>query len=189
GVLLFLVFLGFPVVFCIGIAAFIVLLVMGLPVNTIPNIVFTELDSFTYVAIPLFILAAELLNEGKLTDRIIDFSRSIVGSIRGGLAHVNILASMLFGGISGSTTADTAAIGSALIPAMHKAGYHKDFSIAVTITSSLIGGIIPPSVMMIVFGSITEVSVGRLFLGGIIPGILVGISLMITSYIIAIKRN
>src|SRR5690625_3732046 len=187
--MLVLIFIGFPVVFAVGISAFVVMLVMGMQTDMLPNMIFTEMDSFSYVAIPLFILAAELLNEGKLTDRIIEFSRSLVGSIRGGLAHVNILASMLFGGISGSTTADTAAIGTAMIPAMEKAGYHKDFSIAVTITSSIIGGIIPPSVLMIVFGSLTQISIGSLFLGGIIPGILVGIMLMITSYLIAVKRN
>lgn len=188
--LLLLILLGFPVVFGIALSAVITLILFeDVPMSLISTVMFSSINSYSLVAVPLFILAGELLNAGTLTEKIIKFSRALVGNIRGGLAHVNVLASMLFGGVSGSTTADTAAVGSVMIPAMEKAGYHKDFSISLTVTSSTIGAIIPPSILMIIYGALTEQSIGRLFLGGIIPGIIMGLALMICSYFICVARG
>lgn len=190
GLLLLFIFLGIPIVFSIALSSVLTLIFFeNVPLSMIPTLMFSSINSFSLVAIPLFILAGELLNAGSLTDKIIAFSRALVGHIRGGLAHVNVLASMLFGGVSGSMNADTAAVGSVLIPAMEKSGYHRDFSISLTVTSSTIGAIIPPSILMIIYGSLTEQSIGKLFLGGLIPGILVGFALMVMSYIICVMRG
>lgn len=129
------------------------------------------------------------MNSAGITRRIVNFCSALVGHIRGGLAHVNILASMLFAGISGAAAADSASLGSMLIPAMIEDGYDADFSVAVTATSSTIGPIIPPSIMMIIYGSMAGVSIGALFMGGVIPGILIGIVLMVIAYIISCKRG
>ncbi len=129
------------------------------------------------------------MNGGGITTKIVNFSRSLVGHIKGGLAHVNILASIFFAGISGTAAADSASLGAMLIPAMEKDGYDTDFAVAVTACSSCVGPIIPPSVVMIIYGSITGDSIGRLFMGGLIPGLIMGIGMMITAYVISVKRN
>jgi len=134
-------------------------------------------------------MAGNIMNAAGITKKIVDFSRSLVGYIRGGLAHVNIVASMFFAGISGSATADASALGSMLIPIMVEDNYSPEFSVAVTATSSTIGPIIPPSIMMVIYGVISNISIAALFLGGFIPGILVGIALMIMSYFISVKRG
>ena len=159
------------------------------PLTVVPQRMFVTIDSFSMMAIPLFILAGELMNSAGITRRIVNFCSALVGHIRGGLAHVNILASMLFAGISGAAAADSASLGSMLIPAMIEDGYDADFSVAVTATSSTIGPIIPPSIMMIIYGSMAGVSIGALFMGGVIPGILIGIVLMVIAYIISCKRG
>jgi C4-dicarboxylate transporter DctM subunit len=141
------------------------------------------------MAIPLFMLAGQLMNSSGITLRIVKLSDSLVGHIRGGLAQTNILASILFSGISGSAAADTSVMGAMLIPAMQKKGYDDDFSVVVTCTSSCIGPIIPPSILFIIYATITGISVGKLFLAGIVPGLLVGFGLMIITYIISVKRN
>ena len=182
--------IGLPIAFGMGLSSFIALIIGGrIPLNVVPQRLFVAIDSFSMMAIPLFILAGELMNGAGITARIVRFSSSLVGHIRGGLAHVNILASMFFAGISGSASADSASLGSMLIPAMVEDGYDADFSVAVTATSSTIGPIIPPSIMMIIYGSITGDSIGSLFLGGVIPGILIGIGLMIVAYIISVRRG
>ncbi len=159
------------------------------PLTVVPQRMFVTIDSFSMMAIPLFILAGELMNSAGITRRIVNFCSALVGHIRGGLAHVNILASMLFAGISDAAAADSASLGSMLIPAMIEDGYDADFSVAVTATSSTIGPIIPPSIMMIIYGSMAGVSIGALFMGGVIPGILIGIVLMVIAYIISCKRG
>ena len=184
-----LIFSQVPVAFAMGIASLISLLVMGKPALIIVSNMFAAVDSFPLMAIPFFILAGELMNNGGITKRIVNFSRSIVGFIKGGLAHVNIVASMFFAGISGSATADASALGSMLIPMMEEDGYSKEFSVAVTATSSTIGPIIPPSIMMVMYGVIANVSIGKLFLGGFIPGVSVGIALMVMAYIISVKEG
>jgi len=142
----------------------------------------TGIDSFVLLAIPFFMLTGRLMNEGGITDRIFDFARSLVGPIRGGLAHANVLASMIFAGMSGSAVADAGGLGMVEIKAMTDQGYRREFAAAVTVASSTIGPIIPPSIPMVIYGAMAEVSVGRLFLGGFIPGVLMGLALMVLIY-------
>lgn len=150
--------------------------------------IFNGIDSFPLMAIPFFMLAGELMNKGGITLRLVEFSHSLIGHLRGGLAHVNILSSMLFAGLSGSAVADTSALGSMLIPAMEKNGYTRRFAAAITAASSVIGPIIPPSGIMIIYAYVMEVSVAALFAGGILPGILVGLGLMAVVGVMA-KSN
>jgi len=183
-------FLGVPVVFSLGLGCAFALLWEGnMSLMLVAQRVASSMDSFPLLAVPLFILLGEILNKGNNGKRIVDFSESLVGSIKGGLAHANVLASMLFGGISGSATADTAAIGSIMIPAMVKAHYGVEFSAVITCTSSIIGVIIPPSVNMILYGWISGTSISKLFAGGFLPGTLIGIGLMIVSYFFVKKKN
>ena len=149
--------------------------------------IFNGIDNGVLLAIPFFMLAGELMNKAGITERLVAFSQTIIGSVRGGLAQVNILSSMLFAGMSGSAVADTSALGSMLIPAMEKQGYTRKFAAAITAASSVIGPIIPPSGIMIIYAYVMEVSVAALFAGGIIPGILVGMGLMIMTRLMANK--
>jgi len=190
-VMLVLLAAGVPVVFSIGLAAVGGILVIGpgAPWIMIPNSMFNGMDSFPLMAVPFFVLAGELMNRGGITLRLVRFAGAIVGRIRGGLAHANIVSSMLFAGITGSALADTAAIGSILIPAMKEEGYEADFSAAVTASSSLIGPIIPPSITMVILGVTAGVSIGGLFLAGVLPGILIGFGLMGVAYFISRRRG
>ncbi|MCH8886932.1 MAG: TRAP transporter large permease [SAR324 cluster bacterium] len=182
---------GIPIVFAIGLASLTGMLVVGAgaPLIMIPNSMFNGMDSFPLMAVPFFVLAGEIMNRGGITVRLVRFANALVGRFTGGLAHANIVASMLFAGITGSALADTAAIGSTMIPAMRKAGYDADYSAAVTASSSLIGPIIPPSITMVIFGVTASVSIGGLFLSGIVPGILIGLGLMVMASIIARRRG
>ncbi|MCH8077246.1 MAG: TRAP transporter large permease [SAR324 cluster bacterium] len=182
---------GIPIVFAIGLASLTGMLVVGAgaPLIMIPNSMFNGMDSFPLMAVPFFVLAGEIMNRGGITVRLVRFANALVGRFTGGLAHANIVASMLFAGITGSALADTAAIGSTMIPAMRKAGYDADYSAAVTASSSLIGPIIPPSITMVIFGVTASVSIGGLFLSGIVPGILIGLGLMVMASIIAKRRG
>jgi len=185
---LVLLALGVPISFAMGLAAVIALAVQGeVPLLLLPQQFFDSLDSFALLAVPLFIFAGELMTATGLTDRIVAFAGSLIGHLRGGLAQVNHLAGILMAGISGSAAADTAAIGSVLIPAMIKAGYRKDFSVVVTASSGMLGPIIPPSILMIIYGSMTGVSIGALFVGGVVPGLLLGLSLMVLTWFLAEK--
>lgn len=178
-----------PVAFSLGIASLAALLVKDIPLLVIAQKIMINLDSFTLMAIPFFVFAGQLMNQAGITKRIIDFSNSIVGRYRGGLSLTNIIASMIFGGVSGSMIADTTALGTILIPSMIEEGYDPDFSAAVTASSSLCGPIIPPSIPMVVYGATAGVSVLDLFLGGIIPGIMIGVFLIIYCFIISNKRK
>lgn len=182
---------GIPIVFAIGLASLTGMLVVGAgaPLIMIPNSMFNGMDSFPLMAVPFFVLAGEIMNRGGITVRLVRFANALVGRFTGGLAHANIVASMLFAGITGSALADTAAIGSTMIPAMRKAGYDADYSAAVTASSSLIGPIIPPSITMVIFGVTASVSIGGLFLSGIVPGVLIGLGLMVMASIIARRRG
>lgn len=184
-----LIFLGVPVAFSLGLASFIYLMLAGIPLNIIPQRMFGGLNSFVLLCIPGFILAGNLMNAGGITERIIKFANDLFGHIRGGLGLANVGASMGFAGISGTALADTASIGSILIPAMKKEGYGAGFSAAVTASSSTVGPIIPPSLPMIIVGTLASLSIGDLFLAGALPGILLGLGLMIPTYIISVKRN
>lgn len=194
ALVLFLIFvglllLGFPVAFSLGLSSLVYLLVKGIPLSIIPQKMYSGIDSFVLLCIPAFIVAGNLMNTAGITRRIIDFSNAIVGFIRGGLALANVAASMIFAGISGTALADTASIGAILIPAMKEEGYDADFSAAVTASSSTVGPIIPPSVPMIIVGTLTGLSVTRLFLAGAIPGVILGFALMAITYYLSVKRN
>jgi C4-dicarboxylate transporter DctM subunit len=181
--------LGIPLALVLGITGFSVILAMGVPPQLLAQRMFTGIDSFPLMAVPFFILAGDLMNRGGTTARIIAFADSLVGHIRGGLAHANILGSMIFAGISGSAVADTSAIGSIMIPSMEKNGYDLDFSAAVTASSSVIGPIIPPSIIMVIYGVSVNVSIGGLFAAGFIPGILLGLALMLVVLSVSRKRQ
>jgi len=182
--------IGVPIVFCLGISSLAALLVMGdMPLQIIPQKIYNGMDSFPLLCIPFFILAGEFMGQGKITDRLLKFSILLVGRIRGGLALANVLASMFFGGMTGSALADTSALGSVEIPMMIKAGYGKRFSAAITCASAIVGPLIPPSVVVIIYALAVGGSIGALFLAGVIPGILVGLALMVGAYIISRKRK
>ncbi|MGA1153580.1 MAG: TRAP transporter large permease [bacterium] len=186
-----LMFLGLPVLFALLLAPGIGLFVDGqnLMVTRLVSRMISGIQAGPLLAIPFFMLAGELMNQGGITKSLVDFSDKMIGHFRAGLAQVNILSSILFAGLSGSAVADTSAIGSMLIPAMEKNGYSTRFSAAITAVSSVIGPIIPPSGIMILYAFVMNVSVGGLFAAGIVPGLLVGISLMVMTRFIAIKRN
>ncbi|GAE27311.1 TRAP-type C4-dicarboxylate transport system [Halalkalibacter wakoensis JCM 9140] len=187
---LVLMFIGVPIAFVIGIVALLgILNIPYIPEVSVPVKMLNGLDSFVLLAVPLFILAANLMNHGQISQKLINFSLSIVGHIRGGLAHANILVSMIFAGVSGASQADTAGVGKILIPNMKKQGYDTETAVSVTAASSTIGVIIPPSIPMIIFAGLTNASVGALFLAGIIPGVLVGLGMMILIYFYSIKRG
>jgi tripartite ATP-independent transporter DctM subunit len=186
-IFLLLLMIGLPVFFGLLAAPGLLLWLNGQPrdLALLYRNVYNGMDSFPLMAIPFFMLAGVLMNRGGITARLIEFSQAIMGHFRGGLAHVNILSSMLFAGLSGSAVADTSAIGSMLIPAMVKNGYTRKFSAAITAASSVIGPIIPPSGIMIIYSYVMGESVAALFLAGIIPGILVGLGLMLMTWVMA----
>ena len=189
----FLTFLliGLPVFFGLLFAPGILLYLNGQEkdITLLYRNVYAGMDSFPLMAIPFFMLAGELMNKGGITMRLVEFSQAFLGHLRGGLAHVNVLSSMLFAGLSGSAVADTSALGSMLIPAMEKQGYTRKFAAAITAASSVIGPIIPPSGIMIIYAYVMGESVAALFLAGIVPGILVGIGLMLVVKLMADKYD
>ena len=187
----FIVFLlmGIPIAFILGLAPSIAIIGKGIPIAVITQKMFTSTDSFVLMAVPLFILAGNLMAEGGITRRLINFSKVVVGFISGGLALVTVLTSMGVAAITGSAVATAAAVGSIMIPAMVKNGYKKDFASAVVAASSIMGPIIPPSIPFILYGVLANVSIASLFLGGIIPGILLGVSMFIIIIIFARIHN
>lgn len=183
GGFILLVLLRIPVAFALGIATIpVVLLDLRLTPFIVLDRMFQSYNSFILLAVPFFLLAANLMNSGKITDKLIDLARVLTGWMPGGLGHVNVAVSMLFAGISGSSTADAAGCGKILIPAMVKEGYDTRFAIAITACSSVMGVIIPPSILMIVWGGVMQTSVGALFLAGATPGLMIGLALMATVY-------
>ena len=177
---LILLFCGFPVAFAMGIAGSVaIVFIGGINPIIIPQRLFMSLNTFTFLAIPLFILSGEIMNAGGITKRIVKFSSILLRKLPGHLAHVNVVTSIIMAGFSGSATADVTAVGAVLIPAMKKDGYPDEFSAGVTAASACIGPIIPPSIMMVIYGGITGISIGALFLGGFIPGLSVGIGQMV----------
>jgi C4-dicarboxylate transporter DctM subunit len=179
GWFLGLLAIGLPVALVLGGTAIVYMTtVADLPLRIVPQRLFAGLDRFILMSIPFFVLAGFLMNEAQLTDRLIRFANLLVGRWRGGLAQVNVVTSMFFGGITGAATADTAAIGTILIPAMEKEGYRSDFAAAVTVASSIVGPLIPPSIPMLVYGIASNASIGALFLAGLTPGVVVGLALL-----------
>lgn len=186
GTFLGLVLLRVPVAFALALACTPVFVLEPrlTPVLLLQEM-FRSYNSFVLLAVPFFLLAANLMNAAGITDRLIRLARALVGHLPGGLGHVNIVVSMFFAGISGSSTADAAGIGSLLIPQMRKAGFAASFAVAITACSAVMGVIIPPSILMVVWGGLMSVSIGGMFLAGIVPGILIGLSQMVTTYIYA----
>ena len=188
---LVLLMIGLPVVFGL-LAAPGLLLILDGSTRDLPVLyrnLYNGIDSFPLMALPFFMLAGEIMNRGGITTRLVEFSQAFMGHLRGGLAHVNILSSILFAGLSGSAVADTSALGSTLIPAMEKNGYSRKFAAAITAASSVIGPIIPPSGIMIIYAYVMGESVAALFLAGIVPGIMVGLGLMIMVRVLADKYD
>ncbi|MDB2338005.1 TRAP transporter large permease [Amylibacter sp.] len=188
---LFFLLIGLPVFFGLLAAPGLLLYLNGQErdITLLYRNVYNGIDSFPLMAIPFFMLAGELMNRGGITMRLVEFSQAFMGHLRGGLAHVNVLSSMLFAGLSGSAVADTSALGSMLIPAMEKQGYTRKFAAAITAASSVIGPIIPPSGIMIIYAYVMGESVAALFLAGIIPGAMVGIGLMLMVRFMANKYD
>ena len=179
GLLLATMLIGIPILLCIALIGFIgIAAEPGVVMPMFAQKSFVTLDSYTLLALPFFILAGSLMTAGGMSQQLVDFSRVLVGHLRAGLAHASVVTSMILSGVSGSSTADASAIGSVLIPTMKKNGYKAGFAAALIATAGTIGAIIPPSMTMVVYGAIAQVSIGGLFLGGIIPGLLVGLALM-----------
>ncbi len=184
--LLFCFIIGVPIAFSLGVASVATLeFASNLPLTLAAQRLFTGTDSFPLMAIPFFMLAGELMESGGISRRLFDFAHALVGFVAGGLAMVAVVAAMFFAGISGAAAADTAAVGAVSIPAMIRKGYDKGFAAAVQAAGGSIGVIIPPSIPMIIFGVVGGVSIGKMFLGGFIPGFLIGGSLMLVSYFLA----
>ncbi len=181
--------IGIPVAITLAIASVAYLLYAGIPLVVLPQKMYAGIDVFVLLCIPGFILAGNLMNMGGITERIVRLANAMVGWMRGGLGLTNVAASMLFGGISGTAVADAASIGGMMIPGMKKAGYPADFSAAVTAASSTVGPIIPPSVPMIIVGALSGISVGKMFLAGAIPGLLMGFAMMFTAWLIARQKG
>ncbi|MCP5082029.1 MAG: TRAP transporter large permease [Alphaproteobacteria bacterium] len=188
-VLVVLIMLGAPVGFTLILIPVVYILITdAAPMILIPSQMFSAIDAVPLTAIPFFMLTGELMTSATITDRLVELSQRMIGRMRGSMAQANVLVSMFFAGMNGSVVADTATVGSLMVPAMKKAGYPPAFAAAITAVSSTIGGIIPPSIMMIVLANAGGISVGALFAGGIVPGIMIGILLMVINYFIA-KRN
>jgi tripartite ATP-independent transporter DctM subunit len=189
GTFFVLILLRVHIGFALIMASVVVMLQQGLPLGSVVNQMYSGIDSFPLLAVPFFMLLGRILNAGSITTRLLKVADAGVGHIRGGLGHVNVMVSMVFASLSGSAAADTASVGSILIPAMKKAGYGAAFAVALTAASSTLGVIIPPSIILIIYGAFGNVSIGALFLGGILPGITIGIAMMVYAYLHALRRG
>ncbi|MGL1893014.1 MAG: TRAP transporter large permease [Spirochaetaceae bacterium] len=190
GGFVLMLILKVPITFSLAMSSILTAIYLNIPLLAIVQRMVQGVNSYSLIAIPFFILAGELMSQGGISRRLIQFSNVLIGRIPGGLAQVNVLSSMFFGGISGSAVADVSSIGTMIIPMMKEKGYDDDYAVGITVTSACQGVIIPPSHNMIIYAMAAGgVSVGRLFLGGLLPGVLLGLSLMIISFIIAVKRN
>ncbi|MDR1931754.1 MAG: TRAP transporter large permease [Spirochaetales bacterium] len=191
GLLVLFMLVRIPIAFSLGISSLFTAMYLNIPFFNLFQKMATGLTSFTFMCVPFFIIMAQIMTEGGISDKLTQFCNVLVGRMRGGTAMVNIIVSMFFGGISGSSIADVSSIGAFLIPAMEKEGYDKGYSVAVTVTSSVQGIIIPPSQNMIFYcvASASGISISTMFIAGYLPGILLGLSLMIPAYIIAVKRR
>jgi tripartite ATP-independent transporter DctM subunit len=189
-ILLLVIVVGSPIAYAIGLfSAMVFFLITGVPLKVVPQMMTSAVNSFPLMAIPFFMLAGALMNTAGITRRLFEFANCLVGHITGGLGHVNVVASMLFAGMSGSAVADAAGLGTVEIEAMTKYGYDRDFSAGITAASATIGPVIPPSIIFIIYGVLAEVSIGALFLAGLIPGVMMGLALMVRIYFMARKRN
>jgi tripartite ATP-independent transporter DctM subunit len=189
GAFFVLAILRVPLGFCLCLSATLVIMFLDVSLATVINNFYEGINQFTLLAVPLFLIAGGLMERGKVNERLVAFSDALVGHIKGGLGHVTVVVGMIFAGISGSSAADAAGIGAVIIPSMIRAGYDRAFAVAITTASATMGIIIPPSIPMIIYGSFGNVSIGALFLGGIIPGVLIGLTQMLVTYYYARKRN
>ena len=181
--------LGMPIFLAMGMACFVFVLIFDLPTMILAKSYVTGLASYDFLALPFYFLAGDLMGGGGITQRLVKFTQAFIGHIKGGLSHVTIVAEMIFSGVSGSAVGDASAIGSVLIPAMKKAGYPAAYVAALNASTSTLGPIIPPSIPMVVYGLIGHVSVGKLFLAGALPGIILGGYLLVVSVYLSYKRN
>jgi tripartite ATP-independent transporter DctM subunit len=182
--------IGIPIAWALGISGFGALILMGTPLHTVPQKIFTGMDCFPLMCIPFFILAGDLMTKGGLTSRLVKFALVIVGGIRGGLALANVIVCMFFGGVTGSGIADSSAVGSAVIPMMIKTGYGRAFSAAITGAAGCMGPIIPPSIPVVVYAmAVGGASIGGMFAAGLVPGVLIGFGLMAAVYVISRRRS
>ncbi|WP_067221668.1 TRAP transporter large permease [Stappia indica] len=182
---LFLILLRVPIAFAIALASLVTVVQLGLPATSVVNQMVSNINSFALLAVPFFLLLGRLMNDSGITDRLMTFAQSMVGHIKGGLGHINVLVSMMFASMSGSAAADTASVGAIMIPAMKKAGYPAPFAVALTATSSTLGVIIPPSILFVIYGAFGNVSIAGLFLAGVLPGLLIGFGQMAYTYYVA----
>ncbi len=190
GSFLVLCVLRVPIAFSMLISSTLAIWIQNdVPLTIVPQRLWVGLNSFPLLAVPFFLFVGQMMNEARLSHRLIDFSQSLVGHLRGGLAHVNVVVSMIFAGISGVSSADTMGVGSVMIPAMKRERYPTGFTVAITAASSTLGNIIPPSLMMIIYAASAGVSIGAMFLAGIVPGILIGLGQMAWSYLVARKLD
>jgi tripartite ATP-independent transporter DctM subunit len=185
-----LAILGVPIAVGMGVAVILTMTFFTpFPVLGMVQRMVTGIDSFVLISIPFFMLTGRLMNAGGITNDLFRFARSLVGPIRGGLAHANVMANMILAGMSGSAVADAGGMGVVVIKAMSEQGYRKELAAAITVAASTIGPIIPPSIPMVIYGAMAEVSVGKLFLGGIVPGVLMGLGLMVLIYVVSFREN
>lgn len=189
GTFAFALILGMPIAIALGASSAVYMVLADIDLAVVPQFMYSGMDSFVLLCIPGFVLAGNLMNGGGITDQIVRFGKALVGHVPGGLGLANVTGSMIFAGISGTAVAETASIGSVMIPAMRKSGYDGPFSAALTAAASTVGPIIPPSVPMIIAGTLTGLSVGKMFLAGAVPGLLLGLGMMLTVYILAKRRN
>ena len=189
AIFIVLLLIGAPISIAIGAGAVCGCFALHYPLMVVGQKMTTGVDSYLLIAVPLFIFAGNLMNEGKITEKIFDFAQSLVGWIPGGLGHANIVASIIFAGMSGSAAADAGGLGTIEMEAMKTNGYDDEFSASVTAASSVIGPIFPPSIPLIIYGSVASVSVAKLFMGGVVPGLLMGATLMVLVLIFALVRG
>lgn len=191
GGMLALMLIGVPILFAIGLASATGIMVVGpaAPWIIIPSSMFNGMDSFPLMAIPFFLLAGELMNRGGISRRLVAFATALVGHIRGGLGHANVVANAMMSAVSGSALANIAAVGRVMIPVMSERGYEREFATGITISSSLLGPIIPPSITMVIYAVTAGASIGGLFLAGVVPGVLMALGLMLVIYVRARRKN
>ncbi len=190
GSLLVFLVIGIPIAYALGLASFAYFLFISPElIIVMPQRIFSGMNNYALIALPLFILMGQVMNSSGITARLIDMSMTLLGRLRGGLGLVNISASMIFGGISGSSTSDTASIGAIMIPEMKRRGYSAKFAAGITVASSTMGMIIPPSVPIVLYAIVAQESVGRLFLGGLLPGVMIGLLQLTIMFSIAHRRK
>ena len=180
---------GIPISYALLLASLLTVLHEGLPTTVVVQQMFTGINGFTLLALPFFFLAGNVMNAGGISERLVKLAMALVGHFRGGLAHVNVVVWMFFAGISGSSTSEAAGIGTVFIPAMKKRGYDEKFTVCLTACTSTMGVVIPPSILMVVYGATAETSTGALLIGGVLPGVLMGLALMTQSYFFTLKYD